>query len=559
MRNTNELWCVAMILSLCACKGGVINNTADQSPSDIPQDAPPAGELAPSTGIMRLTHAQWENTVQDLFLLDAQLGLSSELRADTKNGHFLFDSYGGLLDVDGVLWSGYRRAAAAAAETLAADASLPERLGLTSNEPSAVSAWLVSFGMRACRRPIDEDTELPQLRAIFENGENYYPDLTPTLAGVRSTVEAVLQLPCFVYRTEGFEFAEQEEAVVALGPFELASRLSYALWNSMPDDQLLQRAQAGELSTEEAVVEEAHRMLEDPRANAVMERFHAQLFDSQSFSNPLVIDSISGTTAEALGRSAEAEFDAFINHVASDPTGNLMMILMSKTTFVDKNLAPLYGLSGSFGDELTQVELDENRAGVLTQIGFLASRGTRVQSDPIHRGVYIGERIACATIPAPPDDIPPFPEAEGQTNRELVESLTESDPASGEPIMPCASCHASVINPFGYPLEYFGAAGQFRAEDNGFPINGASEPLVNPEPVPVDSPAAYASALSESQHIHDCYAKHWLEYLLGRTAAEEDKAYTAPIAQKSLDGGAIKSILVELVSSQPFRFRRVEE
>src|SRR5690606_5368514 len=133
-----------------------------------------------------------------------------------------------------------------------------------------------------------------------------------------------------------------------------------------------------------------------------------------------------------------------------------------------------------FGSDFQQVELNgDQRAGILTQVGFLASHATSVMPDPIHRGVFVAKRLSCLTISAPPDAVPPLPEPGDKTNREAVEEHTEAEGTS------CRNCHGVVINPFGFPFESYDAIGAFRTEDNGKPVNTAAAPLIDGEPTPV--------------------------------------------------------------------------
>jgi hypothetical protein len=209
----------------------------------------------------------------------------------------------------------------------------------------------------------------------------------------------------------------------------------------------------------------------------------------------------------------------------------------------------LYGLTGSFGAELTRAELNaEERAGILTQPGFLMSHAG--DTAPILRGVFVNLKLLCAELPPPPVFTPP--KMSGTTRRERVDSITGLG-TCGE------GCHAKVINPAGFPLEYFDNLGRYRTEDNGKPVDGKASYAFAAGEQEVNGPVEWAQAIASSREAHTCYVRHWLEFGFGRAYAKADAALVARIAAASQDTDkSVHELLSMLAQSQSFKTRKSE-
>lgn len=513
-------------------------------------------ELAPNevqpvqvSPFARLTHPQWENTVADLLGTTALPDFSANFRSDPNQQGFLFDNDVNSLAVDQALWQGYQDAAAQIAGLVVADPVLLARMA-AAGTPQAEGteargrSFIEAFGMRVHRRPLSQQ-QVEDYLALYGRGAEIFPELGAFEAGIRLLLQAFLQSPHFLYRIEGSTAAQG--SVVPLDDYEVAARLSYALWDTMPDESLFQAAATGELRTSDAVAEYARRMLNSERAAPVLARLHYRLFDVERYRG------ISRYPEETLPALAEQEHRRFVQHVAFQSDGSLADLFTSTQSFVNAKLADLYGVSGEFSDEFQLVELDPaQRSGFLTQIGFLASNANSGVPDPIHRGVFLARRIACINLPMPPNDIPPLPPAEGRTNRERVAAHTE---AAGSV---CSGCHGPIINPFGFPFEYYDGLGRFRTEDNGQPVDGTTTPALEGRPT-VHNAVELAHALAESQQVHDCYAKHLLEFTFGRVSAAADSGILERVALSSKDDVSVKELLVHLVSSSTFLTRSQKE
>lgn len=526
---------------------------ADPTDPTVPID-PAADAPGPQTRASRLTHAEWRATATDLLRLEGAFPTDVSFRADPRSTGFLFDNQGATLEVDEVLLGAYRRAAADLAQHVTSDDARLARAGANegASDDARAASFIADLGERAHRRPLSDD-ERAEYLALYQAGRDLYLDASsPHVAGLRLVIEAFLLSPEFLYRIE--RSADPLEGEIPLDDYEIASRLSYFFTGSMPDGALFEAARTGALRTEEGVRVEAARLLASPRAVGVVQRFHAQLLDADRFQNIRPATDRFPDAPSDFGVRARRELDLFVEHVVFTREGTYADLLTSTETFVDDELARVYGVSGTFGSEPTLVSLDASqRRGFLTLSGILASHATSVDPDPIHRGVFVAERIACVPIAAPPDDIPPLPAAMGRTNRETVEEHTETNPI-------CASCHQTLINPFGFPFEGYDAIGAWRTTDNDMPVRTDASPFVDREPTPVADAIDLAETLAASGGAHVCYAQHWVEAAMGRPHVESDANLVSRLAQGSRSGAlAVTDLMIEIAASRAFRARSMEE
>lgn len=511
---------------------------------------------APTSRHFRLTHDQWERTVQDLFHLDEPTGLSENFRADPNSGGYFFDNDSVTLVVDQPLWNGYQTASVAMADLVAADPAVLDAISpLDSGDTAARGrAFVEDFVRRAFRRPLSK-AEIDEHIALFNSAADLYDGEEPYLAGVQLVIQAVLQSPHFLYRIEGSTMPDED--VIPLDDFELASRLSYFLWSSMPDQELFDLAEAGDLTDPETLEEQVRRMIDDPRAREIVSHFHDQLLDVEHFADATPSPAFFPGVDPAIGEYAAEENRLFMDEMVYGREAGWADVLTSSETFVNAELAKVYGVPGNFSqDEYELVELDpEQRKGLFTQVGFLAANSSAVDPDPIHRGVFMVRRVVCATLSPPPDNITPLPPLEpDQTNRERTEAHTQ------QPGSVCSGCHQFLINPYGFSFEHYDAISSWRDQDNGQQVDASSEVLIDGDTIPIANAVELADVLATSEDVHKCYASHWIQYANGRPAAEQDEVLATRLARQSLeDGLSVKELIVELVTSPSFTSRALEE
>ena len=455
------------------------------------------------------------------------------------------------LRVSSDLWGDYQEAAETLAEAVTSNATVLAGLlpgELPSDPSNACAHWLATSADVPIdgRCPVRRSTNTP---GSSSKARRIFPDMSSFDSGVRVLLEAFLQSPHFLYRVELGQ--SQSGNTVQLSEFEIASRLSFMIWNSGPDDSLLDQAEQGALNSAEQIANQAERLLDDPRGRAMLERFHAQLFNWDLYrdlsKNPAEFPLYYG----GVGQDMYEEARRFVEHVV-ETDGDFAELLTAPYTFVNADLASIYGLDGAFGDSFSQASFDgatqPERGGLLTQLGFLASHGGLTGS--VHRGVFINHRVLCTELPPPPDAIPPIPGDEGvtMTSRERIEMHTGPGTCG-------ASCHGTYINPVGYAFESFDGLGQYRTEELGLPIDSAATFEFADGTVSFDGAAELNEAMTERIQTHDCYSKHWVEYALGRDTAGSDLDLIQYMGDASLGGLSIRELILELVQSDEFRAR----
>lgn len=480
---------------------------------------------------VRLTHEQWEASVRDLLRLPALPGLSPSFAPDPPDGTFSNNERALFVNADHR--SDYQRGAETLAQQVTAD---PAALSRVTSGLSDKAAFVAAFGRRVFRRPLTT-AEQTKYVTVFDSGAMYYASGDAFTDGVRMVIEAMLQSPNFLYRMElGADGAP-------LTGYEVASKLSFLLRDTTPDDALLDAAAAGELDTSAGVLANATAMLDAATGQAVMARYHTELFGLARYDQ---IDK-SRTTfpdyEEALNEEFRQADQMFFDRIFTAGQG-LRAILTSPLAFVSSATAAFYGVSAS-GPNLMEVQLGPERPGYLTRLGFLAVNANLSEPDPIHRGVDIINRLMCADLQPPPGTIPELPETmPGQTNRQRVDAHT-GDNTCGE------GCHSTLINPVGFAFENFDAVGRLRTTDNGQPVDttGLLETATGLKPF--SGAPELAAILAAEPSVHGCYARHLAEYTLARDIAPADRALIDGLEGISMNNDASIKASVLAVIAQP--------
>ncbi|MFK8003406.1 MAG: DUF1592 domain-containing protein [Polyangiales bacterium] len=534
-----------LLLVLSACTGQ-IGEVDEFNPGIDPFNPPPGycEETGPMLGVVpirRLSRVEYRNAVRDLL---PGVAYSPPALPNDAPDHG-FENASRNLSAPLVLVEQHQSIAEAIAEAAVGNpATMQALLGcaswVTPGEQSACTASFVNgFGLRAFRRPLSGEE-----RATYTA---FVEDMTAAVdyeAGIELALAAFLQAPQFMYRVE-----LGESGVVT--PFEMASRLSFLLWQSIPDSVLLEAAASGRLSSAEDIEAQARRMIAMPQAREAMVDFHRQWLGFDAILEPEHLGKDRTTYPDwdpALIISMREEADRFVEHVMFEEGGTIEALMTSRTSFVDSRLASLYGLSPV--SDWMQVELPAGeRSGILTRANFLAAQAHGLTGSPILRGVFVNERLLCVSFGALPDNADtsepePEPGAGPQTNRMAFEARTAPDE--------CQVCHTR-IDGIGFAFENYDASGAFRDIDNTLPVDASGE-LINTD---VDGEVVGAVELSEqiatSQTLSDCVARNWVRYTLGRAAQSEDACFVQT-ARDSLasNGGDVRELLIDLVTSPDF-------
>ncbi len=485
--------------------------------------------------VVRLTHAQWENSVRDVLLLSAQTGLSSSFIPDPPDGKFSNNERA--LYVTDTLRVDYQRTAETVAETVATDPVALGKLG-TAGDSAGIIA---SVGKRAFRRDLTPE-EQTAYATLWASGATFYDTGDAFADGARVFIEALLQSPHFLYRVELSPDGGR------LSGTELATKVSYLLRNTTPSDDLLNAAASGALDTDQGLEDVVTQMLDEEGARLAAESFHRELFGLDRYSSILKNTTKFPAYTEALNTVFLDADLLFFNYVYGQDFG-LREILTSDVAFVNDVTAPMYGVSAS-GSALTQTTLDGSRPGFLTRLGFLNYNGTLNDGDIIHRGVEINNKLLCASLSPPPGEIPPLPDPiPGQTNRERVTAHT------GEGF--CANCHNTIINPPGFALETFDAMGQVRTTDNDKPIDTTGTFQVLDGDLTFTNIVDLTTQLADSNIAHACYAANLAEFAFGRDIGAGEQTLVSDLQEQSKDGDAsIKNMLLAMIKSPEFTSAR---
>lgn len=411
--------------------------------------------------------------------------------------------------------------------------------GPNEDDEAAARAALERFASRAYRRPAT-DREVGYLmeryRAAVERGESW-----PRAIGF--AVKAVLVSPEFLFRVE----LGEGEAERSLNDYELASRLSYFLWLSMPDDRLFGLASEGRLSESETLRAEVRRMAADPKAEAFFETFPAQWLGYAPLGGTVKPDDVEFPDfSPALTRSMRAEATAFFAHLVREDR-SLLDLLDADYAFLDEPLARHYGIEGVVGPERRRVPLgDAPRGGVLGMGAVLTATSLPVRTSPVVRGKWALETLLGEELPPPPPDASELPEAsedaEPKTLRELYAEHRRNET--------CATCH-DRIDPIGFGLENYDAIGRWRTEDAGKPIDARGE---LPSGETFDGPEGLKSVLlRERERFARTVSETMLRFALGRGLRYYDEAAIREITAAVVDADYRAGALIEaIVESEPF-------
>jgi hypothetical protein len=554
--------CTDCRASTDAVSGGGVGGTGssrpngDDVPSGIGDPNSPDG-IGFSTRFPKLSNAQWERTVTDLLRLDQPTGLSQEFTQEAQDKSYETVA-SATLTVSGDAWARYQTAAERAAELVSADPAKLAKItpqGTFANDTERGAAFIDGFGRRAYRRPLTSE-EKAAYRALFARG----PELvggSAFPAGARLVIETMLQSAHFLYRTESASNDDNPSDPRAwLSGYEIATRLSYALWGSMPSDELLAAADAGELDDPSGVATWTERLLDSPRARDVLLSFHEQTFAVAGYGTQDKDPSL-GFDAEALAPVLRDEARRFLGYVI-DMSGGIEQLLTEPVAFVNEDTAPFYGLSGITGENLRQAALPaDQRAGLLTQLGFLTKNATRSGSDPVHRGLVVLRKVLCDDPDPPPTmfDLPK-PEA-GLTTREVYEKATSCG----------VGCHDTLINPPGFAFEGFDGVGRMRREEQGKPIDARgtltvrsgytpAEKRTNPSTqISFDGAVELMRQLAATPRVHECYARNFMTYVLAREVDPVERGASEALGRQSREKGSLRTLLIELVKLDTFRAR----
>ena len=403
---------------------------------------------------------------------------------------------------------------------------------------------LASFARRAFRRPVGED-DVARLLSLFDHAQSRGDSFE---ASLRLALKGVLISPHFLFLVEN---QPEHEGVYPLGDFPLASRLSYFLWSSMPDEELMKLADQRRLGEPAVLHEQVRRMLKDPRSRALGENFAVQW---------LGITALGGASRpdpkrfpefdDELVAAMRAEAVEFVGYVLREDR-SLSELLDADYTFLNERLAKHYGIAGVSGVEMRKVQLVDHtqRGGLLGMAAVLTSTSYPLRTSPVLRGKWVLEEILGQRVPPPPPTAGKLPQDDNQPDGLTFRQRLESHRSRAE----CAGCHQKM-DPLGFGLENFDPIGRWRTEQGGKPIDAGGE---LPSGEKFVGPRELRAVL---QKRHDeflrNFARKMLGYALGRELDRFDNCVIDSAVKRLDDDHQRSSILIdEIVLSMPFRYR----
>lgn len=499
--------------------------------------------------IRRLTRFEYNRTVNSL--LGDDTNPANSLPAETVGNGFGNDADN--LSVSDLHAEQYGSVAA----DVAVRATAPDRIAATvpcyatvtaETEETCARSFIEDFGKRAYRRPL-EASEVDDLVALERNIRASFPFET----SLASVIEAMLQTPDFLYRPEfGVPDTTYPNLRRPTG-YEMATRLSYLFWGTVPDETLLAAAESGELLTDSGVLAQATRMLDDPKARPVIRTFFDYYLPLNTLTD-LARDPAQFPTFNAtIGALMREETQRFLEYEIFEGSGTWPGALTAPYTFVNEQLANFYGMTGVVGDEFRRVELDTTkRLGLLTQGGIQTGTTVSNFTNPVRRGVFLLRHIMCVELPDPPasfaNDIKPPDPGSALTGRDRY-SMHSSNPV-------CANCHG-VMDPPGFALENYDAVGLWRDQENGVTIDASGQLEILP--APFNGPIELVTQIAASEQTQHCFAENWFNFGYGRTLDAGDACSVASVEEAFTQSGYdIKQLLLALTQTDAFLYLPAE-
>ena len=438
--------------------------------------------------------------------------------------------------------------------TIAGPGRSPSRERIFSCEPAQESEAapcaeeiLTRIARRAYRRPITTD-ERARLLELYgaERGKN-----RPFEAGVQTALVYILVSPQFLFRVEQDPADAAPGATYRISDLELASRLSFFLWSSLPDDELIDAAVAGELGRPAGLERQVERMLADERATTLAQTFASQWLYLRNLRASAPDMYVFPDFDDNLRQSAIAETELLFETIVRE-NRPLTELLSADYTYVNERLAKHYGIPNVYGDQFRRVALtDERRYGLLGQASVLTLSSYPNRTSPVSRGNYVLTNILGTPPPEPPPNVPTLPE----NTAEKLSMRARMERHRADPV--CASCH-QLMDPIGLVLESFDGIGRWRTEDNGEPVSAYGSPIhVLRDFGPIDGPVDLRNAiLSRPERFVRTATEKLMTYALGRQLTAADMPTARAIVRRAAeDDYRFSALVLGIVTSDTFQMR----
>lgn len=501
--------------------------------------------------VRRLNKSEYNRTIRDLTGLD--LRLADDFPSDDVGAGF--DNIGDVLSLPPILMEKYLDAAQVVAERVMGSEEATQRLfphrAADPNDLQQVATAAFknaeSFARRAYRRPLEED-EAERLRQLMVKA--WEADASPQEI-MGTVITAVLASPHFIFRVEDDARSESVDGVRPLTDYELASRLSYFLWSSMPDETLMEAAARGELRTPAQLEAQAVRMLADPKAQALVDNFAGQWLQLRDLKNMSPDPEKFRGFDESLRAAMRRETELVFWHIVSNDR-SVLELLDADYTFVNERLARHYGLDEfvrtGTDDQWRQVSAIGQRRGVLMHSSILLLTSNPTRTSPVKRGKWILDNLLGEPPPPAPPNVPELgegAEALGSLRQRMEQHRADPN---------CAVCHTKM-DALGFGLENFDVIGAWRDADGPEPIDAAGE---LPGGKTFDNPVELIEILVQDKRREfvRCLSAKLLTYALGRGLGVTDRVHVTQVAERlEAEDHRFHALVRAIVTSTPFRYQ----
>ena len=493
--------------------------------------------------LRRLSHVEYQHTIRDL--LGVHIDAKGAFVADTVDHGF--ENHPERLDVTGLLADQYREMAESLADIVDIEPLLP--CTIAEGDVNCAHRFIADFGKRAYRRPL-----MAEEIAAYRNLYRLVVEQACFEDGIRWVIIGMLQSPHFLYRSE---LGRRDGDSFVLTPYEIASEISYLLWQTMPDDALFAAAADGSLLDPTVAAEHVRRLLGDPRSNDMMNDFVGHWLELDGLMQVVRDSEIYAALYFELREAMKKETMFFVGDLW-DQNAPLSTLFASESSWINDELATYYnvdiGAAPANAEGFHQVNVSATRpAGILTQGAFLTTHALPTSSSPIHRGVVVRERLLCNELQPPPEGLvivpPPFDPT--LTTRERF-SAHSAD-------VQCEGCHR-LIDPIGLGFENYDGIGRYRDMEGGAAVDASgSVTRLAGEDTNFDGVAQLAAILAEDAEVSACYSRQWLRFGFGETEGLDADCYTDALHRDLQNQGGRLQTVVTALTKTPHFFTREGE
>lgn len=519
------------------------NGTSSGSSIPVSLTCTPNATVDPGPSpIRRLTRQQYVNSVSDLY--GALPILSTVLTSQTKPSALGLT----MSDVSQVEVEDYRTAANAIAAALVADSAKLKAIAncdAVAVKRDCAKIAIKSLGLKAYRAPL-ADTDVNNYLGLYDIGAK-----TSHEHGMELMLGTLIQSPRFLYQVETGTAETNGPNAVKLSGYEVATRLAFALWDTIPNDKLLAAAAAGQLNTADGVKAQFTWMLQDPKGKNLLNRFLQEWMrisdiDTKVKNSDLYPDWNNAAFKAGLQKQASAFFDDIIANKGS----KLSSLLTSTTVMVNKDIGSLYGVTGADVTFKPLERTDGFTAGLLTLPAVLALAASTSESSPTYRGRFVRNSLLCQQLASAPANIPAPKAVTAATSTRDRLSQHVTDPS-------CSGCH-KLTDPVGFGFENYDAIGKFRATDGGAPVDASGE-IFNATGIEgtFNGVAELGRKLAGSPQVEECVTRQWFRFIQSRFEKDVDVCALRAAADSFKASGTDLNVLpANLIGTDAFLYRR---